>query len=278
MKSILFSDSHINKESIDELRDIFAEIMTYEADRVICLGDFYDKKLLTSEELIFGTSIIKQFVDKYSDVIMLEGNHDKNTIKYIKDLGVKVFDSVVIDNNYYGHFFVEESSKAFNSAKRSLKEFDQYGMVFLGHQHSFQSLSEKRIHPGSIYWVDFGEVEDTSKNIIILENNDIDIIELTTPIPMIDVFKIETLDKLERRYKVRYVIKDFKQLKFESNILENYKDKFHQFKIKLDFENIDKNIDIEPKKNTNEIITNWLNNIEDREVKRELELAFKENE
>ena len=276
-KTLIFSDSHIASPNIDELKDVFEEIMTYDANRVICLGDFYDKKLLTSDELIFGTSIIKQFVDKYSDVTMLEGNHDKNTIKYIKDLGVKVYDSVVIDNNFYGHFFVEASIKSFNSAKRSLRELDQYNYAFLGHQHSFQILKEKRIHPGSIHWVDFGEVDDTSKNIIILENNEIDIIELTTPVPMIDVFKIKTLDKLNKRYKVRYVFKNFKQLKNEANELESYKDKFYQFKTKLDFDTKGETLEIAPKKNTNEIINQWLLNIEDLDVKRELELSFKNN-
>jgi hypothetical protein len=58
--------------------------MSYKADRCICLGDYYDKKLLHHTELWFGTSIIKKFVDTYPEFIMLEGNHDKDTIKYIE--------------------------------------------------------------------------------------------------------------------------------------------------------------------------------------------------
>ena len=276
-KTLIFSDSHICNSNIIELKDIFAEIMNYKADRVICLGDYYDRKLLNAEELIFGTNIMKQFVEKYSEVIMLEGNHDKETIKYIIDLGVKVFPSIVIDNNYYGHFFVDKSIKSFNSAKRSLTEFDEYNFVFLGHQHSFQVLKEKRIHPGSIAWIDFGEVDDTSKNIIMLENDKIDIIELKSPIPMIDIFNKKDLDKLGERYKVRYVIKDFNQLKVEANELEQYKDKFYQFKIKLDFENKEDKVDIFPKKNINEILNDWLKKIKDQAVKLELESAFSED-
>ena len=133
MKTLIYSDPHVNKDNILELKSIFLEIMSFDADRVICLGDYYDRRTLHSEELIFGTSIMKQFVDRYKEVIMLEGNHDKETIKYIRDLGVKVVDNIVIDNNYYGHFFVEESNKCFNSAKISLKELDKYNYVFLGH-------------------------------------------------------------------------------------------------------------------------------------------------
>jgi predicted phosphodiesterase len=220
---------------------------------------------------------MKMFTEKYKEVIMLEGNHDKNTIKYILSLGVKVVPNIVIDNNYYGHFFVEKSIKSFNSAKRSLDEFNDYNYVFLGHQHTFQILGNKRVHPGSCIFVDFGEVDDTSKNIIMLENNNMEIIELKSPIPMIDVFKREDLDKLDKNYKVRYVIKTFNQLKQETNDLDQYKEKFYQFKIKLDFDTKGETLEIAPKKNTNEIIENWLNNIEDQDVKKELELSFRED-
>uniref|UniRef100_A0A6M3L0G4 Putative calcineurin-like phosphoesterase n=1 Tax=viral metagenome TaxID=1070528 RepID=A0A6M3L0G4_9ZZZZ len=278
MRTIISGDNHIYRDNIEEQKLIFPEIMSYEADRVIFLGDYYDRKLLTSEELVFGTSIMKQFKDKYKEVYVLEGNHDKDTIKYLISLGIDVRDNLVLDNNYYGHFFVEESMKAFNSAKRSLSELEQYDRVFLGHQHSFQILGKHRFHVGSPLWIDFGEVNDVSKSIIILEDDKINIIELKTPIPMIDVFQIKDLGKLDNRNKVRYVIKDFKQLKKEANKLEDYRKKFYSFKIKLDFENKEETLEISPKKDINEIVEEWLKSISDKEVKEELSLTFKEND
>ena len=276
MKNLIWTDSHICRENISELTTIFSEIMSYKADRVICLGDYYEKKTLSPEELIFGTSIMKKFVDKYPEVIMLEGNHDKPTIKYLIDLGVKVVPSEIIDNDFYGHFFVEESVKAFNSAKFTLNHFQDYRYVFLGHQHSFQAIGNGRFHPGSIIYVNFGEVEDISKYIFMLEDDEINFIELKSPIPMRDIFNLSDLDKIEKKTKVRYVIKNFNKLKEESFLLDKYKEYFYQFKIKLDFEDKQEEIQISPMKSIREIIDNWLNNIEDEEVKDELISSFKE--
>jgi DNA repair exonuclease SbcCD nuclease subunit len=277
MTSLIWTDSHIAKENISELEEVFSEIMSYKANRVICIGDYFDRKILNSEELIFGTSIMKQFVDKYEEVYLLEGNHDKNTVKYLLSLGVKVSESLELDNNYYGHFFVEESIKSFNSAKRKLNDFDKYNKVFLGHQHSFQVLGKNRLHIGSPLWVDFGEVEDTKKCIALLKDDNINIVELKSPIPMVDVFRLNHLDKLNSRTKVRYVIRNFKQLKEESNKLEEYKNKFYQFKVKLDFETEKNDIEISSKKSIEEIVNTWLESIKDVEVKKELKAVFTEN-
>jgi predicted phosphodiesterase len=277
VKTLIWTDSHICRENIDELQDVFPEIMSYKADRCICLGDYYDKKLLHHTELWFGTSIIKKFADTYPEFIMLEGNHDKDTIKYIEYIGgATVVPQCISNNDYFGHFFVNESLKSFNSAKVSLNELDKYRYVFLGHQHSFQVLGNKRYHPGSIIWVDFGEVDDIQKCIFMLEDDKLEIIELKTPIPMRDVFSLNELDTIPKRTKVRYVIKNFSQLKKHANELDKYKNKFYSFKIKLDFDNSPKELEMSPKKSINEIIDDWLKQIIDNEVKTELELSFRE--
>jgi len=277
MRTLIWTDSHICRENINELQEVFPEILSYKADRCICLGDYYDKKSLHHTELCFGTSIIKDFVETYKEFIMLEGNHDKETIKYIEYIGgATVVPHCTSNNDYFGHFFVNESLKSFNSAKVSLKELDKYRYVFLGHQHSFQILGNKRYHPGSILWVDFGEVQDTQKCIFMLDDDKLEIIELKTPIPMIDVSNLKDLEGIKQRTKVRYVIKNFEQLKKETNELEKYKNIFYQFKIKLDFDNSPIELETIPKKNINEIINDWLKQIEDKEVQTELELSFKE--
>ena len=85
MINLIFSDSHICKDNITELETVFDEILYYKADRVICLGDYYDKRILSPEELTFGTSIMKRFVDNYPEVILIQGNHDRDTVKYLNN-------------------------------------------------------------------------------------------------------------------------------------------------------------------------------------------------
>ena len=267
MKTLIFGDTHISKDNINELVPIFDEILSYKADRLICLGDYYDTKTLSTDCLLFGTEVARKIRDKYKEVYFIEGNHDKEIIKYLSSLDFKVDKEFIIDNIFYGHFFVYESKKSFNSTKISCKELRQYKLTLLGHQHSYQRINDTVYHIGSPIYVDFGEVEDENKNIAIIENN-VSIIPLYTPIPMHDVHSISELEIIPDRTKVRLIINDFNQLKKESQYLDKYKNKFYQFKLKINFQNNTNTKSIESNLQIKDLINEWINKIQDSEVKQ----------
>jgi len=72
--------------------------------------------------------------------------------------------------------------------------------------------------------------------------------------------------------KIRYIITSFQQFKNDINILSRYKDKFAEFKLKLEFNDnpitTSDNKDIKrEKKNLTQLITQYIEKIEDKDVK-----------
>ncbi len=99
MKTLLFSDPHIDTNSIDELNVIFKEIINFNADSLIMLGDYYDRgshpddrRRPSAREIEFGTRWAYKFKQKYKDVVFLTGNHDLDrdysTISYLQYLNI----------------------------------------------------------------------------------------------------------------------------------------------------------------------------------------------
>lgn len=281
MRTLIVGDVHIDEKCIGEVDTIFKEICSYEADRVVLLGDFYDKKKLTPKELYFGTMLIKDMIDKYKQVYIIKGNHDKETLEYLLALGAYVVESLILDEVYYGHFFVHNSVKAFNSASVELEPLvEKYKYVILGHQHLPQVLEpNKACHLGSIRYVDFGEVEDKFKQIAIIDNEEITFHPLKTPIKMIDVYDIKDLDSVPENTKVRLIVQDFNALKGIVDEVAKFKDKFYEFKLKLDFKK-EKRTESSPAPITTmkEHIGEWIRSIGDQDVKDLLIYAFKELE
>ena len=105
MISLIFSDLHIDEESIGELRETLKEIIGYKADNCIVLGDFYNKRHSTPLEISFGTEMIVKLLSTYGNVSLLTGNHEEidpkmSSIDYLKYLGATIYsDEVIIDNN-----------------------------------------------------------------------------------------------------------------------------------------------------------------------------------
>jgi len=282
MKTLIFTDAHIEESVIEELETTFVEVLTHEADRVVFVGDYFEKKRPTPREIIFGTKWAKKFVEKYKEVIFLRGNHDKSedisAIDYLKYLGVKIVDDYIDeDNNFFGHFMTNESKYEYGTYAKTVSELKKYNHVILGHQHSFQELASKMYHLGSCRYCNFNEVEDNTKYIAILDG-ELKFIELKSPIPMVDVKSLEELKDVDVNSKVRLIISSFDQFKKEVNSITELKKKYSVFKIKLDFQKglaQEKPVKPNTQKSLHDIINNFINSIKDEDIKKQLEEQFK---
>jgi DNA repair exonuclease SbcCD nuclease subunit len=296
-KTIIITDTHINSKSIPELKKIFKEIFSYKADRLVMLGDYYDSNKPNPEELEFGTAIAKQLKDNYKEVIFLAGNgkHDIydgisiiNYMKYLKINAVGMDYDSVIDNQKikFSHAMLNESLLEYGSGKYGLKDLKDYDYVFLGHQHNPQSFNAKVHHIGSVRYQNFNEVTDKNKQIAILENGKLSFIPLKSPIPMTEItvasgdycgeFLGERLKMIRPRSKVRVIFPGFTEFKSSLPTIKEYKHKFNQFKIKLDYQKIDefKGAMQEVFKKTqplDKILINAIKQIEDKDVRELIE-------
>ena len=292
IKTLAIPDTHVDDKCLEECERIFQEIfdraVQYKVNRIVHLGDFFNKKNLSPEVTYFGLKWMKKFQDLCPTYVIV-GNHNDvdseiSTVDYFSLIGVEIADEFVFENVYYGHCMTEESllpHKEAGTSKYEKKSSDlaMYNFYVLGHQHLYQTL-KKGIHLGSARYCSFGELKDQEKQIAIVYTVDNDytyeLIPLKSPTSMYQVTRVADLDLIPRNAKVRIVYKEFEQYKNEVNLLSKYKTMFEDFKIKLDFTKFIK----KEKKSTStlrEIIDNWINNIKDKDVKTELTNVFKKN-
>jgi len=211
MRTLIVGDVHISEKTIPELTGIFNEIIKIEADKVIQLGDFFEHNRPTPLELKFATRIIKGLKDKYKEVTILSGTgehdlyHDYSVVEYLTELGVNIVRGEYIDNNIlYGHFMLHESQLQYGTGKCGIKDLEKYDKVFLGHQHLFQELKQDKIfHPGSIRFVNFNEVTDPFKRVIILNNGEVQFKKLDSPYLMKDFYNIKEIETFINSYQTK---------------------------------------------------------------------------
>jgi len=282
---LIFADPHIEEKAIPELHDIFEEIIKHEADELIMLGDYYDKKHPSSQEILFGTEWAYKFKKKYKTVIFLVGNHDKtreiSAIEYLKYFDINIVESYKDeDNNFYGHFMTNKSRFEYGTHEKTVTQLKKYSKVFLGHQHNYQRINKNIYHLGSIRYINFNEATDDEKFIALLDK-DLELIALQTPIKMADITSLTELDKKDYDgYKIRLVISSFDQFKREINQVSEYKKKYPEFKVKLNFNATEEKQTTKSTKakKLQDIINEGLKQIKDKEVREMLENQFKENE
>ena len=151
----------------------------------------------------------------------------------------------------------------------------------LGHQHKPQKLAKDTWHVGSLFYKSFNEVNNTHKYITVVDKEKIDFLPITAVIPMTDVTKLSELEHIDPRTKVRIILKSFDQYKKEISSIKKYENKFHEFKIKLDFVKTPsiktQKHEEQVKLNFKEITEKWLNQIPDQTVKEILRKEFVEN-
>jgi DNA repair exonuclease SbcCD nuclease subunit len=277
MKIVCFTDPHIRENSLGELENIFQEIISYDADMCICVGDFLERRP-TPKEIYFATEWSKKFVDRYKRFVLVVGNHpqlskDFSSEDYLKFLGVELYNTVFTmeDNGKkyaFPHLMCQDSLKYFNT-EQTFTDIDKYDGIILGHQHIFQEINEYTYHLGSCRFVDFGEASVPVKYIAIIDEG-IEFIELNNVIPMVSVKDIKELAYINPNSKVCITINDFETFKNNINQIEQYKKLFYQFKLQLNFKNSIENSkelqDTEISFDT--ILREWLEKIEDKDVKK----------
>jgi len=285
MTKLIFTDPHITEQAIPELEEIFKEIFKQNADILIMVGDYYHKKRPTAREIIFGTKWAHFFRKKFKKVIFLRGNHDRtenvSAIDYLEYLGIEVVDEYIDDGAFFGHFMTNKSLYEYGTYEKTVEELGKYEFVVLGHQHVYQKLSNNIIHLGSCRYVNFDEVNDDRKYIMFnFGKAQWQRMKLDSPIPMKDVKSIKELGSIKTsNMKVRLVIGSYEQFKEEINEIAKYKNKFQEFKVKLDFKKeIHSNEQIVQKneqKKLEDILRQGIEKIEDKDVKKLLKEAMK---
>ncbi|KKK92177.1 hypothetical protein LCGC14_2705550 [marine sediment metagenome] len=140
---------------------------------------------------------------------MIRGNHpmvtynkNESSVEYLEHTDIKVVEDIVIDNMYFGHKMTEKSNMAFGLVVPSISRYEvlvedlkKYRYSFLGHQHQFQVIDENIYHPGAIIYNTFGEVHSKGRYIVKMKEKPF-IIQLETPIPMVDIIDIKHLDQI----------------------------------------------------------------------------------
>ncbi len=287
MRTIVFGDPHIKEKAIPELELIFHEIVKQEGDVLVMIGDYYDNKRPTAQEILFGTKWALRFKQRFKKVIFLRGNHDKtkdiSAIDYLSYFKICVTDDYVDkDRIYFGHFMTNKSLYDYGTYQKTIKQLRLYNKVILGHQHNPQELlEEKMYHLGSIRYCQFNEVTDPYKRIVVIDKGKLEFIKLKSPYPMIDVKNIKELAKIESgNKKVRLIISSFEQFKEEVNEIQKYKNLYTEFKTKLDFSNTVSQKQPFPKtvkrKRLQQILREGIAKIEDTDVKNLLQEQLEE--
>jgi len=288
IRTIICGDLHIDERSIPEIDSIFSnDILSIESDRFIQLGDWFQSNRPTPLELTYSTQLVLKLKQHYKEIVILSGTgehdllHNESVISHLASLGVKTIKGDYIDNTIlYGHFMVNESRFAFGTARCGLKDLEKYQYVFLGHQHSPQDLTTTIFHIGSIRYCSFNEVGDR-KQIMILQDGLIANIELKSLIPMLDVTDVTKLEQLEPRNKVRVIFNSFEDYKKNASYVNKLGKKFFQFKILTNFKEsnilVQSSNRLDIKINKSNIISSYLDNIKDIEVRNLLKEQFNEN-
>jgi DNA repair exonuclease SbcCD nuclease subunit len=275
MTKLIFTDPHIEEEALEELETIFKEIFKYQADMLIMIGDYYDKRKPTAKEILFGTKWAYFFKKRFSKVIFVKGNHDKtqdiSAINYLEYIGIECVDEYIDEQNtFYGHFMTDKSLMEYGTHEKTLTELKQYQYVLLGHQHTFQELAPNIYHLGSCRYINFNEAKDEGKYVMLNYNNIWERRKLEAIIPMIEVYSLKELPNIPARSKVCMVINSYRQFKDDINELNKWKSKFIEFKIKLNFKVETTKIQEakQEQRKLEEVLRQGINKIQDNDVKQ----------
>jgi len=248
MKVAVYGDVHIDEKSIPEIKEIFEEIyFNKDYNRVVFLGDCFNRKSPSSKEIDFFTWLITEMLKK-GKVDIAIGNHEESTkktnaLQYLQHLGVSLHhgESLVMLGKFklgIGHHFFSEGEEfckdeRFNVDKLSKK----YDLTLFGHFHKFHKYCDNVYHLGSIRRVSFNELDAGVPKFAILtpESGSVDFCEVLTAIPMVEVTSVKEALKMDSRAKVRLIFKSFEEYLKNVDNLVKLKKKFHTFKVKHDY-------------------------------------------
>ncbi len=223
MKTIIIGDLHLH--SRDRLRqkefhalvEFLKKISEFSKDRLIILGDLFDKSNALSWSDFLS---LVSFITKWKEVLIVVGNHDCffkshepcEQLKILLSLpNVATFSSYFSFWHYYrsqpegnssillAHKDIKELNRFYDEEYAvSMKAFSSYKVVFLGHLHLFKKVGNVLV-VGPPYPVSFAD--QTEGAVVVLEDNKVNVLKPNITAYTRDVDKIDGLQK-----KYRYVV------------------------------------------------------------------------
>lgn len=247
-ENLILGDVHADLSSIEELELIFEDIcFGQEWARIILLGDIFDRKNPCTEVITFVTKILTKML-KICHVDIVDGNHDaisKSTsaLDYSTYFGVTVHkeESVIKVGEKtigIGHFFTDMGDQFKKDERHKVKDLSKkYDLTLLGHDHCFRELSPNVFHLGSIRRQHFGEVDYGVPKYakISTQTLKMELFDIKSAIPMIDVTSIEEALKTAPRTKLRLIFTSFEEYMKNVNKLPELGKKFQVFKVFHDY-------------------------------------------
>ena len=288
----IIGDIHLDEKSSDEVEKIIDEIISDKPDvnEYWLLGDFFEKKKPSPLEYKIGTKILTKLL-KSGKVYIVTGNHDIisksiTALDYSKYFNINVYyEKTILTREghkiYLGHHFTDKGDKFKQDLKYKLSDLKQYDLVLLGHDHSFKKLADNVYHLGSIRRVHFSEVDYNKPLYAILEPKSlkIEFRELKSPIPMYEVDSIEKALQKPNMAKIRLVLNSFSDFMKVVHKIPELQKRFTQFSVKHNYKKISQvaeNKEVKKNKSFDQIFAEYLQRIENKEVKKILKDIWNE--
>jgi len=254
--ALVTGDFHITRSRLKELSNILDQIQVLSRSYplLFILGDVFDTSTPTAEEIDVFIKFLKG-IPLTTSIYLISGNHDKgkiNSLIWSKRIHPNLIFSpdelsIVVKGKQIvlKHSNVSESKIGPNEV--SLGNFSyksiQADILLLGHIHKPQVISEKPLvlHPGSPYYINFGERNDNSKGVFKI--NIEDLTYKFIPLKVIPMSQYEfknakeaetTLQNLNFNHKVKVI---FSLDSYTANtlvgikdIISKYRQRFVEFK------------------------------------------------
>jgi len=189
MYILVTGDFHICKNNYSEvdnsLNQILHVIQTKNISYIAILGDIFNSEHPTLEDVSKFIRFITS-IPNHIQIYLVEGNHekerkDKKLLQWISWIRPNVIHSsdilkttilnkkIIMMHEAFLESDVHEKAKS----NISYTQFKDYDIILSGHVHKYQVISEKplTIHPGSIYYCNFKEVNDPEKGVVIIDLN-----------------------------------------------------------------------------------------------------------
>jgi len=185
MRLIVTGDFHLQKKSLSESKLFLSSLLeeVKSCDGIAILGDIYHKSYPHPDAIELCVWFLQHLPPKIK-IYILGGNHDikkdANATQWLPLLRPNItYNAEVIDTHIGEHKVVMKHTDVAESdigvegapmSSVSYKTFDA-DIILLGHVHKPQIIAEKplTLHPGSPYYINFGERTDKEKGYYILD-------------------------------------------------------------------------------------------------------------
>ena len=269
MNIMIFSDPHAKKDELQECELVFNELVKisddYKIDLVINAGDTYDFYNPGSESIDLFANFVKKLNKRI--IIIAAKSHESTTPEdnilnhfgILNEMVTVVKEYIDPPNLFVGHFSIKESCKNYDAIK-SKEDFRHFKHVVLGHVHHHDIIKPNVCHIGSCRWINFDEVRDKQKLVLIIQNygettEKCHFLALKSPYKMKTVYlttqdlkpqegcliakSIEEigayLDSMPSLTKIKVKIQDFSLFKQYLTIEQEYQNKFIKYERENEF-------------------------------------------